>query len=136
MSERSGLERYPNPEGFPSRAPAPPIPSPVLDDPGELEYHELKLLKDAARSCENVADFVRRGLGATGQPTDAAAEGITGFTSSVELSVLVDSWRSNGKRLADHIDGIAPRLRGTAAAYRGTEERIRARINEIWGIGG
>lgn len=138
MSEQSGLEKLLNPgAGQPSRPPAPPLfPGLVPDDPGQLEYHDLELLEDAARSCETVADFVRRGLSNTGHPTDAAAADLSGFAASVRLSGLVDSWHANGKQLADHLDGMAPRLRATAAAYRGTEEKIRSSINNIWHIGG
>ncbi|TDD79169.1 WXG100 family type VII secretion target [Actinomadura rubrisoli] len=135
MTDPSGLEKLLNPGGGPTRSPGPPnYLAPVLDNPGKLEYQQLEMLEDAARACDVVANFVRSGISRTGRPTDAAAKGLKGFGSAGQLSALVDSWASGGKTLADHIDGLGPRLNKTASAYRQAEDKIRSSINKVWNV--
>ncbi|WP_242884958.1 WXG100 family type VII secretion target [Actinomadura litoris] len=135
MTDPSGLEKllYPG-QSRPPNPQIPPYLAPIIDNPGTLEYHQLELLDSGARSCGVVADFVRTGLGRTGRPTDAAAQDMKGFASAGPLSGLVDSWHSNGRSLADHIDSIGPRLSRTAAAYRQAEDKIRGTINKVWKV--
>ncbi|MER6808689.1 hypothetical protein ABT299_05365 [Spirillospora sp. NPDC000708] len=137
MSDPSGLEKLLNPgKPSPPAAQVPPYLAPILDDPGKLEYRQLEELESGARACGVVADFVRTGLGKAGRPTDAAAKDLKGFGSAGQLGALVDSWHANGKTMADHIDGIGPRLTRTAAAYRRAEDKIRGAINKVWHVEG
>ncbi|MFI0348910.1 hypothetical protein [Actinomadura sp. 9N407] len=136
MGDHSGLEKLLNPGASPTGTPGvPPHLAPILDNPGKLEYRQLESLGDAARACDVVADFVRSGISKTGRPTEAAAKGLNGFSSAAQLNGLVNSWHSNGKLLADHIDSMGPRLARTATAYRQAEEKIRAAINKVWNVG-
>ncbi|MEO3781947.1 hypothetical protein ABGB12_01345 [Actinocorallia sp. B10E7] len=112
----------------------PPTLLPLVAGSGTLGYEDLEKLRKAAAAADDLAEGLRRDLGRAGKPTDAAAVGLkaASFASGAALEALLTSWEKGAKGFADRVESVSPRLRKTAAAYRGTESHIRDELSRIW----
>jgi hypothetical protein len=109
----------------------------VADNGDSLGYHQLSRLDQAANSADEVAAEVRVAIPKVGRPTDHASQALrSGFATSTALSCLTDDWQRELKAFADQVESLSPRLKKTAAGYRGAEQANLKEINALWHVTG